>query len=236
MSEPDRTERLADQLIAAVPRFGPREQRIALALVRMLAGGKPVSHQRLSAALGTTEAATREIVGSWPGVFRGEDERIVGFMGLSVIRFGEHRIELDGRALSAWCAWDTLFLPALLGSTARVRSRCPATAAEISLTVSPVAPSDIRPRAAVLSFLAPERPFDSDVIRSFCHFVHFFASEQASAAWTARNPDTFTLSIEQGFRLGELTNEIIFGNALRDAAAAAPARPNSGSAPAGDDR
>jgi alkylmercury lyase len=138
-------------------------------------------------------------------------------MGLSVIEFGEHRIELDGRALSAWCAWDTLFLPALLGSTARVRSRCPTTAEEISLTVSPDGPSDIRPTAAVLSFLSPERPFDSDVVRSFCHVVHFFASERAAAAWTARNPDTFTLSIEQGFRLGELTNEAVFGSALGDA-------------------
>ena len=68
------------------------------------------------------------------------------------------------------------------------------------MTISPNGPRDIRPTGAVHSFLAPERPFDSDVIRSFCHFVHFFASEQASAVWTARNPDTFTLPIEQGFR------------------------------------
>ncbi|MHB1834417.1 MAG: organomercurial lyase [Solirubrobacteraceae bacterium] len=54
-------------------------------------------------------------VGRWPRVFRDGDGRVVGFMGLSVVEFGGHRIELDGRRLTAWCAWDTLFLPGLLG-------------------------------------------------------------------------------------------------------------------------
>jgi hypothetical protein len=41
-------------------------------------------------------------------------------------------------------------------------------------------------------------------------------SSPRCSAWTARNPDTFTLSIEEGFRLGELTNEAVFGSALRN--------------------
>jgi alkylmercury lyase len=63
----------------------------------------------------------------------------------------------------------------------------------------------VRPAGTVLSFLAPERPFDADVVRSFCHFVHFFASEQAAGEWTARHPETFALSLEQGFTLGKRT-------------------------------
>jgi alkylmercury lyase len=51
-------------------------------------------------------------------VFRDEEGRVVGFMGLSVVAFGEHRIELGGRTLTAWCAWDALFLPELLGEAA----------------------------------------------------------------------------------------------------------------------
>ena len=35
-----------------------------------------------------------------------------GLVGLTAIAaFGDHRIELDRRALTAWCAWDTLFSP-----------------------------------------------------------------------------------------------------------------------------
>jgi alkylmercury lyase len=214
MSEGELIERLADRLVAAGPRLASGEQALALALLRALGKGAPVSDQALATATGDPESKVREALASWPGVFRDEDGRIVGFMGLSVVEFGEHRIELDGRTLTAWCAWDTLFLPELLGGAARVRSRCPITGEQISLTVGRDAPSSLHPVGTVLSFLAPERPFDADVVRSFCHFVHFLASEQAATKWTARHPGTFTLSLDQGFRLGQRTNQATFGKAL----------------------
>jgi alkylmercury lyase len=221
VAEREQIERLANQLIAAVPKLDPDEQTVALALMRMLAKGEPVSDQAIAGALRVPESRIRETVGSWPGVFRDERDRVIGFMGLGVLEFGDHRIYVDGRALSAWCAWDTLFLPELLGQTARVRSRCPTTGEVISMTVGSDGPTDVRPAGAVLSLLAPERPFDADVVRSFCHFVHFLASEHAAAKWTARNPGTFTLSIEDGYRLGQLTNKATFGRASSDGNVAA---------------
>jgi alkylmercury lyase len=214
MSESEPTERLADRLIAAAPNLDRSEQAVAVALLRLLAKGAPVSDRALAAAVGAEEPTIRDELALWPGVFRDEDGRVVGFMGLSVAEFGDHRIELGGRTLTAWCAWDTLFLPELLGDEARIRSRCPVTGERISLTVGPDGPSGVRPAGTVLSFLAPERPFDADVMRSFCHFVHFFASEQAAGKWTARYPGTFTLSLEQGFRLGRRTNRATFGSAF----------------------
>jgi alkylmercury lyase len=214
MSQSGLIERLADALIGAVPKLDRGEQTMAVALLRLLANGAPVSDQALAAASGASEEKTRDALASWPGVFRDEEGRVVGFMGLSVVEFGEHRIEVGGRTLTAWCAWDTLFLPELLGETARVRSRCPVTGEQISLTVGPDGPSGVRPAGTVLSFLAPERPLDADVVRSFCHFVHFFASERAALEWTAEHPSTFTLSLEQGFRLGRRTNQASFGRAL----------------------
>jgi alkylmercury lyase len=221
MSESERIERLADALIGAVPNLDHSEQTVGLALLRTLAAGEPVSEQALAAASGAPDPTLRDALGSWPGVFRDEEGRIVGFMGLSVAEFGEHRIELGGSALTAWCAWDALFLPELLGGAARIRSRCPVTGEQISLTVGPDGPSDVGPAGTVLSFLAPERRFDADVVRNFCHFVHFFASEQAAGEWTERHPGTFTLSLDQGFRLGRRTNQATFGSALGSADVAA---------------
>ncbi len=152
---------------------------------------------------------------------RDEDGRIVGFMGLSVVEFGEHRLEVDGQRLTAWCAWDTLFLPGLLGRAARVSSRCPVTGETISLTVTSDGPSGLHPAATVLSFLVPEQPFDADVVRSFCHFVHFVASERATQEWIAQHPGTFSLSIDEGFELGRRTNAAIFGAALHGTGIAA---------------
>ena len=214
MTDIEQVERLTERLIAAMPTLDPEGQRIGLALIRALAAGAPVSDREVAVATGATESRVRDALARWPGVFRDEDRRVVGFMGLSVVEFGEHRIELDARRLTAWCAWDTLFLPGLLGRPTHVSSRCPMTGETISLTVTRDGPHGVSPADTVLSFLAPERPFDADVVSSFCHFVHFFASEQAARQWSTEHPGTFMVSVDDAFRLGQRTNAAAFGAAL----------------------
>lgn len=225
MTDIEQVERLTERLIAAVPKLDPEGQRIGLALIRTMAAGEPVCDLEVAVAAGTIESSVRDALGRWPGVFRDDDGRVVAFMGLSVVEFGEHRIELDGRRLTAWCAWDTLFLPGLLGRPARVSSRCPVTGEAISLTVTADGPQAVSPAGMVLSFLAPEGPFDADVVRSFCHFVHFFASEQAAHEWIAERPGMFTVSVDDSFRLGQRTTAA-FGAALDGAGMAAYRPPN----------
>jgi alkylmercury lyase len=221
IADTENVERLAERLIAAVPTLDAEAQRVGLALIRSLAAGAPVSDHEVAVAAGAAEPGVRDALDRWPGVFRDEDGRVVGFMGLSVVEFGEHRIETDRRRLTAWCAWDTLFLPGLLGRPARVSSRCPVTGEAISLTVSVDGPHGVSPAGTVLSLLTPERPFDANVLRTFCHFVHYFASEQAARDWTAEHPGTFKVSVDDGFRLGQRTNVSAFGAALDGAEIAA---------------
>ncbi len=53
----------------------------------------------------------------WPNVERDQQGRVVGFSGLT-LRPTAHSLRVGDRQLYAWCAWDTLFLPALLDETA----------------------------------------------------------------------------------------------------------------------
>ena len=85
---------------------------------------------------------------------------------------------LDGRSVFACCALDALFLPELLGRTVKIESRSPASAEKVSLTVGPDGMREVSPAGAVLSFLHLDGPFDDNTRASFCHFVHFFASEE----------------------------------------------------------
>jgi hypothetical protein len=62
----------------------------------------------------------------------------------------------------------------------------------------------------VLSFVRREQPFDADIVTTFCHLVHFFASRDAGAAWTAQHPGTFVLSIEEGAQIARLVNAACF--------------------------
>jgi alkylmercury lyase len=125
-----------------------------------------------------------------------------------------HCLEVDGRQLCAWCAWDTLFLPELLGRTVDVSSRCPTTGEAIRLRVAPDGVHGLVPADAVLSFLRPTERFDANTIHSFCHFVHFFASRQAAEPWMARHRGTFALSVEDAFEIGRRFNRATLGEAL----------------------
>ena len=62
------------------------------------------------------------------------------------------------------------------------------------------------PDGVVVSFLSPERRFDGNVITSFCHFVHFFASRQGGEQWVERHPGTFLLSLPDAIELARLSN------------------------------
>ncbi len=129
------------------------------------------------------------------------------------------RLEVNGRTLHSWCAWDTLFLPELIGRPAEVESTCPTTGATVSLRVGPDGPSEVSPPEAALSFIRPGDSFAEETIARFCRFVHFFASPQAAEEWTRRHPGTFVISIEQGFEIGRRSNTAQLGSALAELAA-----------------
>jgi alkylmercury lyase len=76
----------------------------------------------------------------------------------------------------------------------------------IELRVAPDRVESVTPDGAVVSFLSPERRFDGDVITSFCHFIHFFASRAAGVRWIERHPGTFLLSLRDAVELARLSN------------------------------
>lgn len=195
------------------------ERRLALAIYRLLATGDPVRPASVARVAGLPRPVVDAALEEWPGVFRDDIGRVVGFWGLALPEM-PHRMEVDGVLLHAWCAWDALFLPALIGATARIGSACPVTGRAISLTVSAEGVRSASPRGAVVSMLMPAGGFDVDVIQSFCHHVHFIASREAGERWLADREDAFLLSVPEAFRLGELWNRHRFG------AAGPPGRPS----------
>lgn len=200
---------LAEELVQAMPTLDEPEQRVALAVYRLLAEGAPVPPDRVAERAGAEPDTVRGLLEAWPGVYS-TDGRVVGFWGLALEQM-PHRLYVDGRELRAWCAWDTLFLPELIDKPATVESPCPLTGDLVSLQVIPgEGVVDLSPPTAVLSFLRREEPFDADTILTFCHFVHFLRDEQAGNEWVARHDDVFLLSIEDGFEIARLANRARF--------------------------
>lgn len=200
---------LAAELAAATPTLNDEEQQLVLDLYRLLADGQSVDRATLASRSNLKREHVDEALERWPGVYADGDDRIVGFWGLS-LRPTAHRLHVGGHVLYAWCAWDALFLPELLGKPAQVESSCPTTGKPISLAVSQEAIADVAPAATVLSFLHRDQPFDADSITTFCHYVHFFADEAAAQQWTDGRDETFVISLADGFEIACRANTARF--------------------------
>ena len=208
-------EDLADAISRAAPDFDAAQERVALTVYQLLAGGRPVPASGVAQAADVPVELVKDLLDRWPGVFRDDEGRVIGFWGLAIEELTPtHRFELDDRPLYAWCAWDTLFLPGILGRTARVTSTCPTTGERIELRVGPKGVFETSHPGAVVSFLVPEGSFDADVVQSFCHYVHFFADREAGDRWLAEHEGTFLPSLDQAFEHGRLTNARNFPHAL----------------------
>jgi len=207
-----------NEIARAVTRWFPqlttREQSISLQLYRMLADGAPVAPENLAKSLDMAGDTVKGILEKWPGVFYDDDGRVQGYWGLAIPKMG-HRFEVDGKTLWAWCAWDTLFMPELIGKSAKVESTCPVTKETIRLTVTPGRIENAKPKNIAVTFLLPDASSDIENIRDgFCRFVYFFSSGDAADGWIAEHPETFRLSVNEAFELGKIKNKIQYGNIL----------------------
>ena len=198
------------------PKLTPKEQSVSLQLYRMLSAGAPVAPDDVGKSLSIPVNTIKSILEKWPGVFYDDGGKIHGYWGLATEKMG-HLFEVDGKTLYAWCAWDTLFMPQLIGKSAKVESTCPVTKETIRLTVMPNRIENTKPDDIAVTFLLPDAGGDSENVQaSFCHFIYFFSSGDAADEWIAEHPETFKLSIIEAFELGKIKNKIQYGDALNE--------------------
>lgn len=206
---------LLDDLVALRPSSHRADQEFALHLYRLLARGKPVRREELAASLNRSSAEVWETVKSWSRLIQlDEERRIVSFGGLT-LEPTRHTMSIDGNKLYAWCAWDTLFIPEILGKTVDVTSTCPQTGQLIPLTISP---TRVRANKAgiVLSLPNPRlAAMEANARASFCEHVFFFESMSAGKAWIQDRTEIALVSLDDAFELGKRKNALQFGKVRR---------------------
>jgi alkylmercury lyase len=200
-------EALAELLAGTFP--GRDHAPLARALLRELAEGQPVSAVALATSTGRRDDDVAATLARWPNVRRDQHGRVEAFGGLS-LRPTKHRLDVGGRRLHTWCAWDTLFLPALLGEQAQVASTCSMTGTEVRLTVSPDRVLAAHPEDVWVSFPAPEQTTTDEILESFCCHVHFLADADSAERWASAHPGTFALGLADAFELGRLATRAFF--------------------------
>lgn len=220
-------DRLWEAIARRLPTLTPEEQRAGIVLLRELAKGEPVTAAQLARAIGATTADAKTVLerpGLKPFVYRDEEGRVVGYLGLAA-RPMHHQFALNGRTLWTWCAGDSLFLPGLLDETAEVESRDPEGGELIRLTISPTRIEAVEPEGVVVCMVKPDAPdFGSAalIMATACHFIFFFASRATGERWVAKHPRTWLLSLNEAFEFGKRFNASLFATELgRQAAGAA---------------
>jgi len=53
-----------------------------------------------------------------------------------------------------------------------------------------------------VSILVPHKPFDQEVIQSFCNIVHFFAGTQTAEQWAQGRDGIVIFPVQEAFEVG----------------------------------
>ncbi len=202
-----RVHEMAQKMAEGLLDYGPGHSRLLLRVMRRLAKGYPVLTAEVDEIIAELGLAHEEAHAFLRKVTeRNADGQIVGILGLS-LRDSPHRMQVNGVALSAWCAADTLVLPAMLQQTATVESRSPLSKKTIRLTVSPERVEAVSPTGAVVSIVVVDPTEESmasveAIWMTFCNHIHFFASRAEAEEWAADKANFAIITVDEGFELG----------------------------------
>jgi alkylmercury lyase len=176
--------------------------QLSLQILELLAEAQPVTPERLAEKSGQSVEFIRSTFAVLQnrGCEINEQGALIGnALTLTPTR---HRFRLKNHDFYAWCALDTLFLPALIKQTAEISSTCPQTGKMVQLTVSPDRIESVNPPETALSIVFSSS-CTSGINGSFCGQIHFFVSAEAAQQWVEGRADFAVLSLGEAFEVAQ---------------------------------
>jgi alkylmercury lyase len=172
-------------------------------IVQQITRGKPVTPAALRASLEASQPELERRLARLPSDV--EFDRAGNIVGLGVTLVPtSHRVQVGGKLLYTWCAFDTVLLPLQLDVQAQVQSTCPVTGQPITFVATPQGTVlDLLPAGSVMSLIVPAERGDC-TRATFCQQSLFFQSEQTASTFLADHPDALLLSVEEAAYVGRL--------------------------------
>lgn len=205
MSDDTRGDDMTQNLREYLLEFEPEHLRLLLWAARQVAQGRPLSPERVKQRIAELGIAPDKVDQTLRELTEQDAQgQIIGALGLSLSSDHPHRVSVAGVSLAAWCALDTLFLPALLQQTVSIESPSPLTHTIVRLRVSPTRVEEISPASAVVSsaLVDPRREKLTSVeavLSAVCRHVHFFATRAEAKQWANGREDIAILTVDEGF-------------------------------------
>ncbi len=113
--------------------------------------GRPLAPAHLATLLQMSQEEFRMHLARVPDTEFDEQGNIVGW-GVTLVPT-DHQVQLQGKQLYTWCAFDTVLFPALLQMKAQVHSVCATTRAPITFLATPQGIQELTPATSVLSLI-----------------------------------------------------------------------------------
>jgi len=137
MAIPITIKELSYSTAAATVVVNAEERQIAVSLWDLLADGHPASPPELAPRVRVDQAVVDSALERWPGIFRDDQNQVVGFWGLAIPPMA-HRFHAEGgKPIHAWRALDPFLIFPVIGRAARVESKDPVSGERIAMTVTP---------------------------------------------------------------------------------------------------
>lgn len=197
--------------------LGPDASRLAVRLTRLVGRGRPVTDDQVADAideLGIHPDQARKHLDAYAE--RNTRGEVIGVAPGLTLRQTPHRFTTDTAQMYAWCAMDTLIIPAVLGQQARVATTAPTSEQTNRFTATPHGVRDVEPAGVVVSFpgLVPgPNPTDprrlvidpaqitsvEQIWAAFCQYSFVFGSLPEAREWFVGRDDVVFLPLSEAF-------------------------------------
>jgi alkylmercury lyase len=186
--------------------FGRDVSLVALRLLELLSGGRPVPRAEIDAVLDGLDVDQERVRAFLDAATeRGTNGDIVGF-GLTCTPTA-HQVTIDSARLGTWCAMDTMIFAAALGRTLQVESTAPGTGQTVRLQAHPHGPDHIDPPTAVITWPRRQSKDEVDlssaagILATLCNHSLFLPTREQAEQWADGRDDIAILPVQDGFAI-----------------------------------
>ena len=163
--------------------------------------GRPLAPAHLATRLQMSQEECRARLACVPDTEFDGQGNIVGW-GITLV-LTDHQVQMQGKRLYTWCAFDTVLFPALLQMEAQVHSVCAETRTPIRFVATSQGIRELSPATSVLSLILPAGRCDC-IRGTFCAQSLFFRSAEAASPWVALHAEAVLLSVEEAALMGHM--------------------------------
>jgi alkylmercury lyase len=195
----EKTKRALDELPKGAYEAELRLQVIAL---QLLSKGDPVSPERLAEAWGmplTQVEAIFEQAGAQGTLQLDDSGKMIG-SAISLIP-SVHQFQINGKTLYAWCAYDAVYAPGVIGKNAVIESVDPLSNESIRIDVSPDGVMGSKPEEIYVTVVGMEADSKGGAQSPRCSQMHFFVSEENVKKWSADRSGVVFMTVDQLYDL-----------------------------------